>query len=129
MKIIANQPRKVEIENRLKELLATGKKRNGFFFNIGHQDYVFEGSWEDFGKLVKSEFQFTPIKLNGCTFNDPLLNRQFSTYVYSMDNKKPLPIGSIDITARVIYEQEVAEEIEALQNEYQKLITENGVLN
>jgi hypothetical protein len=127
MKIITNEKRKTEIETRLTELFETGKKTEGFYFNIGDQEFMYEGSWEDFGKLMKEGLPFKSLVTTGEMFTEPLLARQFSKLVYTLDSKS-FPISAIDITPRLVYAPEVAAEIRKLQKEYQSLVGESGVM-
>ena len=128
MKSIVNPQRKNEIENKLTELLNKGTETKGFYFSIGEQEFVYEGTWEGFGQLMKEGLPFKTLKLHGDLFNDPLLNRQFSKFVYSADSANQIPLTQRDVTPRMIYSEEVAKEIVKLQKEYQGLITESGVV-
>lgn len=129
MKTILNVQRKNEIEKRLTELLATGVEFEGFYFNIGGKYFVYAGSWEGFGQILKESMPFNPIEWKGTMFSDPLLNSKFSQYVHVLSSNTKLPIESVEMTPKKIYQKEQAEEIEKLQKEYISLVSEEGLMN
>ena len=58
MRIITNEKRKTEIETRLTELFDMGEKTEGFYFNIGDQEFMYGGTWDEFGKFMKEGLPF-----------------------------------------------------------------------
>lgn len=128
MKTITNIQRKAEIEKELDELLKHGSTTSGFYFNIGGQEFLFDGSWDEFGLLMKNGLPFKTLKTTPESEVDPVLSKRLLQSVTSWDSDRVFPISSIDVTPRVIFEKYTALKIEDLQKEYRSLVQDKGLI-
>lgn len=128
MKTITNIQRKSEVEKELDELLECSTTTPGFYFNIGGQEFLYDGTWEGFGILMKEGLPFKTLRTLGKETDEPLLSRRLLEKITAVDEDMVFPISSIDMTPRKVYPKYTAEKIEKLQNEYRNLVQDQGLI-